>query len=193
MRVSLPHFWIGLLFAVIPFVFILLVPTGTEYKKVEELQFYYNPEHGFIAEGKDITPPHPYAPYAAALVILGWAYWFYCIYRTHKVLAEATDGAHPISPHKAVWFHLIPVYNLFWVFKWPVEIAKSVYEHSYRFMRGGMHGAFLLLALLIVYVGLMPPSAVLAHATALAIAVLVGMNVSRHVRATVMNPITEAS
>ena len=189
--VSLPHFWVGLLFAVIPFVLILLVPTGPEYKHVEEVHFYHNPQYGYIQETKDITPPHPYAPYAAICVMIGWAYWLYCIYRTHRALAKATNGAHPISPGAAVWFHLIPLYNLYWVFKWPNEMAKTVYNYSYQFMRGTLDGVFLLVALVIVYAGLLPPSAVLAHALALAIAVLVGISASRRVHAMIMNPLGE--
>jgi hypothetical protein len=33
---------------------------------------------------------------------------------------------HPISPARAVGFHFIPIYNLYWVVKWPQEIARFV-------------------------------------------------------------------
>jgi hypothetical protein len=171
---TIPKFWVGLLFAVVPFVLILLVPTGPEYRIVQRLA-------PGTREWVDITPPHPMALPAAIIVILGWAYWLYCIYRLHRVILNPTNGAHPVSPDKAVWFHLIPIYNLFWVFRWTNEMANSVNRLGQK-MAKGWSGAFLCFALLIVYFGLLPPSGVLGHAIALAIATIVGSNISRHIR-----------
>jgi hypothetical protein len=42
------------------------------------------------------------------------------------ILAHVPGWTHPISPARAVGFHFIPFYNLYWVFKWPAEIAKFV-------------------------------------------------------------------
>jgi hypothetical protein len=53
-------------------------------------------------------------------------YWLVCVYEYHVVLAQATAGAYPIKPVRAAWFHLIPIYGLYWVFKWPRELAKFV-------------------------------------------------------------------
>src|SRR5262245_19589987 len=40
------------------------------------------------------------------LSVLTWlacfAYWLYCVYRLHRVLAEATEGRHPIPPARSV-------------------------------------------------------------------------------------------
>jgi len=54
------------------------------------------------------------------------AYWFVCIYRYHKILAAIPGYVHPISPAKAVGYHFIPFYNLYWIFKWPEAIAQFV-------------------------------------------------------------------
>ncbi len=53
-------------------------------------------------------------------------YWLVCVYEYHVVLAQATAGAYPIKPLRAAWFHLIPIYGLYWVFKWPRELARFV-------------------------------------------------------------------
>ncbi|PYU56443.1 MAG: hypothetical protein DMG56_23755 [Acidobacteria bacterium] len=53
-------------------------------------------------------------------------YWLVCVYEYHVVLAEATAGAYPIKPLRAAWFHLIPIYGLYWVFQWPRELARFV-------------------------------------------------------------------
>jgi hypothetical protein len=53
-------------------------------------------------------------------------YWMVCVYEFHVVLSQATDGTYSIKPLRAAWFHLIPVYGLYWVFKWPRELARFV-------------------------------------------------------------------
>lgn len=53
-------------------------------------------------------------------------YWLVCVYEYHLVLAQATAGGYPIKPLRAAWFHLIPIYGLYWVYKWPRELARFV-------------------------------------------------------------------
>ena len=53
-------------------------------------------------------------------------YWLVCVYEFHVVLAYATAGQYPIKPMRSAWFHLIPIYGLYWVFKWPRELARFV-------------------------------------------------------------------
>ena len=53
-------------------------------------------------------------------------YWLVCVYEYHVVLSQATAGAYPIKPLRAAWFHLIPIYGLYWVFKWPRELARFI-------------------------------------------------------------------
>jgi hypothetical protein len=53
-------------------------------------------------------------------------YWLVCVYQFHVVLMHASAGAYPIKPLRSAWFHLIPVYSLYWVFKWPRELARFV-------------------------------------------------------------------
>src|SRR5258708_12688081 len=53
-------------------------------------------------------------------------YWLVCVYEYHVVLSQATAGAYPIKPLRAAWFHLIPLYCFYLVFKWPRELARFV-------------------------------------------------------------------
>jgi hypothetical protein len=64
--------------------------------------------------------------YLFLVSFVGGVYWFVCIYRYHVILALVTGRKYPISPARAVGFHFIPFYNLYWVFKWPKEIAVFV-------------------------------------------------------------------
>src|SRR6266699_1897075 len=52
--------------------------------------------------------------------------WIGCVYEYHVVLAQTTADAYSIKPLRAAWFHLIPLYGLYWVFKWPRELARFV-------------------------------------------------------------------
>lgn len=61
-----------------------------------------------------------------AIYLGGWIYWLFCVHRMHKVIAEATDFYHPVTPGQAVGYHFIPFYNFYWIFKWPNEIADFV-------------------------------------------------------------------
>jgi hypothetical protein len=64
--------------------------------------------------------------YLFLVSFVGGVYWFVCIHRYHVILANVPGWKHPISPARAVGFHFIPFYNLYWVFKWPEEIATFV-------------------------------------------------------------------
>jgi hypothetical protein len=103
----LPKIWIGYLLA-------FATLTG------EMIAVARNPE---LAKGADITaiPLEIYLPTFVAVV-----YWLVCVHRYHVVLANVPGWQHPISPARAVWFHFIPVYVVYWVFRWPAAIAAFV-------------------------------------------------------------------
>jgi hypothetical protein len=103
----LPKIWIGYLLA-------LATLIG------ETIAVARNPE---LAKGADITavPLEIYLPTFVAVV-----YWLVCVHRYHVVLAHVPGWKHPISPARAVWFHFIPIYVVYWVFRWPAAIADFV-------------------------------------------------------------------
>jgi hypothetical protein len=64
--------------------------------------------------------------YLFLVSFVGGVYWFVCVYHYHVVMAHVPGWRHPITPARAVGFHFIPFYNLYWIFKWPREIATFV-------------------------------------------------------------------
>jgi len=88
--------------------------------------------------------------YAAALTLIcafvSTAYVLHCISTYHYVVGKS----HPISPKRAVRFHFIPIFNLYWDFKWPSEMAKFVNwrTQSHR-MSGVLVGSLVLAGFLI--------------------------------------------
>src|SRR5262245_46101787 len=59
-------------------------------------------------------------------VFIARVYWFVCVYKIHKVLAQIPGYVHPVSPGTAVGFHFIPIFQIYWIFRWPIAIAKFV-------------------------------------------------------------------
>jgi len=92
--------------------------------------------------------------YAAALTLIcafvSTAYVLHCISTYHYVVGKADGWSHPISPKRAVRFHFIPIFNLYWDFKWPMEMARFVNwrTQSHR-MSGVLVGSLVLAGFLI--------------------------------------------
>lgn len=88
--------------------------------------------------------------YLTLIAIPGGIYWLYCIYRIHKILAELTQQRYPVSPAEAAFKHIIPFYNIFWLFSWPGEISSYINgKGRVRMISGGLVGTMLLLASLL--------------------------------------------
>jgi len=84
------------------------------------------------------------------ILIGGWIYWLVCIHRIHKILAELTSNRYPISPGEAAGKHIIPFYNLVWIFRWPAEFSKYINGRGrISIISGYVIGTMLLLALLL--------------------------------------------
>jgi len=103
----LPHLWVGYLLGFATVVAELIDPS------------LHSPD---IAT-TEIPIPNLYL---FLLMFVGGVYWLVCVYRYHVVMQHVPGWKHPISPARAVGFHFIPIYNLYWVFKWPQEIARFV-------------------------------------------------------------------
>jgi len=103
---ALPKIWIGYALCLATFV-------------AEGVFVAYHPE---LSAGQLVIPPLP-------LFLLGFVsfvYWLVCVHQLHVVLAHVPGWRHPVSPARAVWFHFIPVYSLYWLYKWPSEAAGFV-------------------------------------------------------------------
>ena len=76
-------------------------------------------------------------------------YWLYCVKRFHDAIWTVPGYNHPITPSRAVAFHFLPLFNLYWTFKWPLEVAKFVnWRTQSPAMKGWIAGLLVLLAFL---------------------------------------------
>jgi hypothetical protein len=97
---------------------------------------------GFQKEiARGTSEAHSAGGYAAALTLIGaivsTAYVLQCISTYHYIANRVEGWDHPISPRRAVRFHFIPVFNLYWDFKWPIEMARFI---NWRMQRHRMSG-----------------------------------------------------
>ena len=118
----LPRVWVGYLFA-LGFLVVIVVEGVIDPSTLDQ----------------EVTLPS----FLAALA--GFAYWLYCVYRLHVVLKEATHGTHPIPPGRSVIGHILPLYNIVFVFRWPNALAGFINSKlPERRMWKGWVGAILL-------------------------------------------------
>lgn len=78
--------------------------------------------HPELAKEPLIVPPL----YLFLANFISLVYWLVCVYEFHVLLIDASSGSYSIKPLRAAWFHLIPIYGLYWVYKWPRELARFV-------------------------------------------------------------------
>jgi hypothetical protein len=80
----------------------------------------------------------------------GWIYWLFCISRFHKILREISRNHYPITGAEAAWKHIIPFYNLVWIFRWPATMSEYLNQHQrVKMVSGNLLGVCLLISLLI--------------------------------------------
>ena len=78
--------------------------------------------HPELAKEPLVIPPL----YLFLANFISLVYFLVCVYEFHVLLVGASAGSYPIKPLRAAWFHLIPIYGLYWVYKWPRELARFV-------------------------------------------------------------------
>jgi len=163
--------WLGFVAVGLAILLILIAPAPTRVEVV------ITESYGWRADGtwgpmapatfKDLTPVHPLLHVAAACVALGWAWWFYWLYRRHQELARSTNSTYPIGPGKAVGFHFVPVFNLYWAFYWTRPFTRFCDEAERGLKSSGppgkgnpgwLPGAFMSLAILFAYGAIIPRS-----------------------------------
>lgn len=71
-----------------------------------------------------------FSPWSVLLGLVGLVYWCRCLYSIHKAVFVMADNCYPISPARAVGFGFLPIYNLYWMFKWPSELLDFVRMRS---------------------------------------------------------------
>ena len=81
--------------------------------------------------------------------LLIWFYWLYCVFKIHDAVGRIPGYRHPITPAAAVAWHFVPVYNIYWIFKWPNKLAGFVnWRLQAKIMHGWIAGVLVFLAVL---------------------------------------------
>lgn len=65
-----------------------------------------------------------------AVSIVGLIWWLWAVGQIHVVLRQVTQDAYSTSPRQAALLHLIPIFNLAWVFVWTNRVVDFLNEHS---------------------------------------------------------------
>ncbi|MBI1356462.1 MAG: hypothetical protein GC160_19135 [Acidobacteria bacterium] len=105
--------------------------------------------------GVAVTPGAEFDPNVLPLWVsfasLGaFCYWLWCVKKIHDAIDMVEGYRHPISAGKAVAWHFIPIFNIYWVFRWPSAIARFVNWRTQRkAMRGWVAGVLTLAAFLL--------------------------------------------
>ncbi|MFH0772324.1 MAG: zinc ribbon domain-containing protein [Candidatus Omnitrophota bacterium] len=87
-----------------------------------------------------------YTGWSVTLWLVSLVYWFMCVYSLHKTILKMTDSHYPIHPARAVGYSFIPIYNLYWIFKWPGEIIRFVNSRdTSKKLKDWLPGFFLLI------------------------------------------------
>ena len=92
-------------------------------------------------------------PPSTAYVIVGIAifiYYLMCVWRFHSVLRAQTNNDYPVKPAEAVFFHIVPLLNIYWVFAWPSRFADYVNaERAIKVIPGAFCGVALIVSALV--------------------------------------------
>ena len=119
-----PKIWVGYIFALALFIFSFV-------------DFFLESESSFV-------------PLSFTIGIAGMLYWLFCVQRFHQILNTLTIDGYSVSPSKAVGFHFIPFFNLYWIFKWPIELSKFVNDiGKVKMISGALLGLILFLSIFI--------------------------------------------
>lgn len=98
----------------------------------------------------ELQPEFTVGPLGAAVSLGGFGYWLFCVHRLHRVLAAMAPGGYPISPARAAYFHLIPLFNLYWVVHWPYVLAKFLQEQgAVQIISGQLLGLFFFISVIL--------------------------------------------
>ncbi|HKY45043.1 MAG TPA: hypothetical protein VJM50_18275 [Pyrinomonadaceae bacterium] len=123
-RTSLPPVWVGFIFAV---AFLI----------TEFISLGFEDEQAFDT-------------LLLLVLIGGWLFWIWCIHRIHTVLAELSNYRYPVQPGPAAVRHIFPLFNIYWIFYWPVKLSNYLnIRGRVSILSGYLIGAMLLLSLLL--------------------------------------------
>lgn len=83
--------------------------------------------------------------YVTPFMLACLIYYIHIIRIIHNIMNILTIDNYPISTAKAIGFHLIPFFNIYWFIKWPSILSKYIVSNSSIKMVPGYIVGFLLL------------------------------------------------
>lgn len=113
------------------------------------------------------------------IVFAAWLYWLYCIHRIHRILAELTDYRYPVEPGRAAVGHIIPFYNLYWLFHWPVKLSNYLNARG----RVTISSGYLISAMLLLSLLLRSADGAIGTAVLFGVTMYMSNKVAKHVEA----------
>ena len=89
---------------------------------------------------------HPQVKFSIVGFLIGIVaivYWNVCLYKMHKAILAMAGNHYPISAARAVGFGFLPLYNIYWMFKWPGEMINFVKNRTsnHRLTNGNLNQA----------------------------------------------------
>lgn len=103
-----------------------------------------------IAEFYDIYAGNVKVGIRTPILMIGSGYWLFCVDRFHRILDHISSGSYKLSAKTAAVFHLIPLYNIYWIIRWPVEFSNFLNENGkVTILPGWILGSLLLLFVLL--------------------------------------------
>ena len=61
-----------------------------------------------------------------SIVLLSWIYYLYVVYTLHEDIQVRYNNQYKISPLTATLYHIIPFYNVYWLYKWTESYCTYV-------------------------------------------------------------------
>lgn len=71
---------------------------------------------------------------ALLIIFISWSFLSYTVYQIHKAMNVLYNNQYKIKPFWAAIAHFIPIFNLYWIYKWPKEIADYVWYRDKHYI-----------------------------------------------------------
>jgi len=89
--------------------------------------------------------------YATPFMVACLLYYIYMVRRIHDIVNRIAVDKYPITTSEALGYHLIPFFNIYWLFRWPSVLSKYVSNNSnVTMIPGFVVGIFLLISIVVI-------------------------------------------
>ncbi len=102
----------------------------------------------FLAEFYDVLAGYTRIGIRTPILMIGCGYWLFCVDRFHRILNHISAGTYKISSRTAAVFHFIPIFNIYWIIRWPIEFADFLSKNG----RGRILSGWILGILFLIFI-----------------------------------------